>query len=47
MVAATLARFFKDEPDLNAALMAQANRSMSNWNGIHVGDARVTDAFAV
>jgi L-asparaginase II len=47
MVAATLARFFKDEPDLNAALMAQANRSMSNWNGIHVGDVRVTDAFAV
>ncbi|MGB3812349.1 MAG: asparaginase [Shinella sp.] len=46
MVAATLARFFKDEPDLNAALMAQANRSMSNWNGIHVGDVRVTDAFA-
>jgi L-asparaginase II len=46
MVAATLARFFKDEPDIHAALMAQANRSMSNWNGIHVGDIRVTEAFA-
>ncbi|HEV7250643.1 MAG TPA: asparaginase [Shinella sp.] len=46
MVAATLARFFTEEPDLHAALMAQANRSMSNWNGIHVGDVRVTDAFA-
>ncbi|MXN47967.1 asparaginase [Shinella kummerowiae] len=46
MVAATLARFFKDEPAIHAALMAQANRSMSNWNGIHVGDIRVTDAFA-
>ncbi|KRD64202.1 MULTISPECIES: asparaginase [Sinorhizobium/Ensifer group] len=46
MVAATLARFFRDEPDLHAALMAQANHSMYNWNGIHVGDVRVTDAFA-
>jgi L-asparaginase II len=46
MVAATLARFFTDEPDLHTALMAQANRSMSNWNGIHVGDVRVTDAFS-
>jgi L-asparaginase II len=46
MVAATLARFFADEPDLHAALMAQANRAMYNWNGIHVGDVRVTEAFA-
>ena len=46
MVAATLARFFVDEPALHAALMAEANRSMSNWNGVHVGDVRVTDAFA-
>ncbi|MGD9478088.1 asparaginase [Shinella sp. G-2] len=45
MVAATLARFFADEPDLHAALLAQANRSMSNWNGIHVGDVRVTDVL--
>ena len=46
MVAATLARFFRDEPELHAALMGQANHSMHNWNGIHVGDVRVTDAFA-
>lgn len=46
MVAATLSRFFRDEPELHAALMAQANHSMHNWNGIHVGDVRVTDAFA-
>ncbi len=46
MVAATLARFFSDEPELHAALMAQANHSMKNWNGIHVGDIRVTEAFA-
>ncbi|MBZ7920803.1 asparaginase [Ensifer adhaerens] len=46
MVIATLARFFRDEPDLHTALMAQANHSMRNWNGIHVGDVRVTEAFA-
>ncbi|WP_077962084.1 asparaginase [Ensifer adhaerens] len=46
MVAATLAHFFRDEPELHAALMAQANHSMHNWNGIHVGDVRVTEAFA-
>ena len=46
MVAATLARFFAGEPAVHGALMAMANRSMSNWNGIHVGDVRVTDAFA-
>ena len=46
MVAATLARFFRDEPDIHAALMAQANHTMKNWNGISVGDVRVTDAFS-
>ncbi|MBP1859651.1 asparaginase [Rhizobium herbae] len=46
MIAATLARFFTDEPELYESLMAQANHSMRNWNGIHVGDVRVTDAFA-
>ncbi len=46
MVAATLARFFVDEPDIHAALMAQANHTMKNWNGIAVGDVRVTGAFA-
>lgn len=46
MVAATLARFFTEEPTVHTALMAMANRSMSNWNGIHVGDIRATDAFA-
>lgn len=46
MVAATLARFFAGEPDLQEKLMAQANHSMKNWNGIHVGDIRVSPAFA-
>lgn len=46
MVTATLARFFRDEPDVHAALMAQANHTMKNCNGIPVGDVRVTEAFA-
>ncbi|MDK1375650.1 MULTISPECIES: asparaginase [unclassified Sinorhizobium] len=46
MVTATLARFFADEPEIRTALMAQANHSMRNWNGIHVGDVRVTEAFS-
>ena len=46
MVAATLARFFADEPEVHAGLMAQANHSIRNWNGMHVGDVRVTDALA-
>ena len=45
MVAATLARFFAGEPEIHAALMALANRSMSNWNGLHVGDIRATEAL--
>jgi len=45
MVAATLARFFADEPQVHAGLMAQANHSMHNWNRIHVGNVRVTEAF--
>ncbi|MCZ4089976.1 asparaginase [Sinorhizobium psoraleae] len=45
MIAATLARFFADEPQIHTALMAQANHPMRNWNGMHVGDVRVTEAF--
>ena len=46
MVAATLARYFENGGKEHAALSALANKSMRNWNGIHVGDVRVTDAFA-
>ncbi|QRM54635.1 asparaginase [Sinorhizobium sp. BG8] len=46
MIAAVLAGFFAAEPDLHQALMAQANRPLRNWNGIHVGDIRVTEALA-
>ncbi|TBY44074.1 asparaginase [Rhizobium leguminosarum bv. viciae] len=46
MVAATLARFFEAESEVHAALMAHAATPMLNWNGIHVGDIRVTSALA-
>lgn len=46
MVAATLARFFRDEPELHARLMAMANYAMRNWNGIKFGEVRVTEAIA-
>jgi L-asparaginase II len=46
MVAATLARFFETEGEVHAGLMAHAALPMRNWNGIHVGDVRVTSALA-
>ncbi|MFP5075804.1 asparaginase [Rhizobium sp. YIM 134829] len=45
MVAATLARFFADDPAVQAALMAEATHSMKNWNGMTVGTVRVTEAL--
>lgn len=45
MVAAVLARFFKGEEAIHAALMGYANRSMFNWNGLHVGDIRVAEGI--
>ena len=46
MVAATLARFFGNEPELQARLLTMANTEMFNWNGIKVGEIRVTGALA-
>ena len=46
MVAAVLARFFKGEADLQARLLAMANYEMRNWNGVKVGDVRVTEALS-
>jgi L-asparaginase II len=46
MVAATLARFFGKDEAVREALLAMAARPMRNWNGIHVGDVRVTPLFA-
>ncbi|MBB3608724.1 asparaginase [Rhizobium sp. BK602] len=45
MVAATLARFFEKDGDINAGLMAMANKALKNWNRIHVGDIRATAAL--
>lgn len=45
MVAATLARFFEKDSDINAGLMAMANKALKNWNRIHVGDIRATTAL--
>lgn len=41
MVAATLARYFKDEPEIYASLLGIATHSMHNWNRMHVGEVRV------
>lgn len=46
MVAAALARFFRREEAVHDALMAMAEKPMRNWNGIHVGDVRITPLFA-
>ena len=46
MIAATLARFFRDEPEIHSGLLAMANKPLHNWNGIHVGDVRVTEILA-
>jgi L-asparaginase II len=46
MIAATLARFFEKGNDVHAGLMAMANKALSNWNGIHVGDIRATAVLA-
>ncbi|WP_377295353.1 asparaginase [Rhizobium sp. SG2393] len=46
MVAATLARFFADDAEVQAKLAAMASYEMRNWNGMHVGDVRVTAALA-
>ena len=45
MIFALIARYFDKAGETHQALMAMANKSMKNWNGIHVGDIRVTDAL--
>lgn len=42
MIAALLARYFEEDSAEQQTLIRMANRSMKNWNGIHVGDVRVT-----
>ena len=45
MIFALISRYFEKHGETPARLMSMANRSMRNWNGIHVGDIRVTDAL--
>ncbi|AYD00070.1 asparaginase [Neorhizobium sp. NCHU2750] len=45
MIFALIARYFEKGGEIETKLMAMANRQMKNWNGIHVGDVRVTDAM--
>ena len=46
MVAATLARFFRQDQAVHGRLMEMADHTMRNWNGIEVGSVRVTDAMS-
>lgn len=45
MIFALISRYFEKGGEVQAKLLSMANRSMRNWNGIHVGDIRVTDAL--
>ncbi|MHA7970152.1 asparaginase [Rhizobium sp. CAU 1783] len=45
MIAALLARHFDPASPEREALLGMANHSMRNWNGLHVGDVRVTDVL--
>ncbi|MBR0556378.1 asparaginase [Ciceribacter sp. L1K23] len=43
MIAALLARYFEPGSEEREQLLAMASHTMRNWNGIAVGDVRVTD----
>jgi len=45
MIAATLARYFRDEPEIEARLLAIANYTMRNWNRIDVGQVRAAGGW--
>ncbi|QLF69745.1 asparaginase [Peteryoungia desertarenae] len=45
MIAALLARHFETDSQEQRALAAMANPTMKNWNGIEVGEVRVTDVM--
>jgi L-asparaginase II len=45
MIFALISRYFEKGSETREALMGMANHSMKNWNGMHVGDVRVTDAL--
>lgn len=45
MIFALISRYFEKGGEVQTKLLSMANKSMRNWNGIHVGDVRVTDAL--
>ncbi|MGF9693031.1 asparaginase [Rhizobium sp. 0TCS1.26] len=45
MIFALIARQFEPGSEIRETLMGMANRDMKNWNGLHVGEVRVTDAL--
>lgn len=45
MIYALIARQFEPGSKIRETLMGMANRDLRNWNGVHVGDIRVTDAL--
>jgi L-asparaginase II len=47
MVAGVLARFFANDPAIQAQLLDIANHTMRNWNGIEVGRVLITEALSV
>ena len=45
MIYALISRYFEKGGEVQTKLMGLANRQMKNWNGMPVGDVRVTDAM--
>lgn len=45
MIFALISRYFEKGGEVHEKLLSMANKSMSNWNGMHVGDVRVADAM--
>lgn len=46
-VAGTLARFFGKDAEIRDRLLAIANHTMRNWNGLEVGKVGITEALSV
>ncbi|MDO1581397.1 asparaginase [Rhizobium oryzicola] len=45
MIFALIARYFDKQGETHDTLMKMANRTMKNWNGITVGEVRVTETM--
>lgn len=45
MIFALIARYVEKGSETQNKLLQMANKPLKNWNGIHVGDIRVTDAL--